>query len=84
VEGAHVWDIAGRGIDCTIVADLNVPWGSAESCTSCGKCVLVCPTGALVKKGESVAEMEKHTDFLKYIVTARRKGEWISIENEEE
>jgi hypothetical protein len=28
--------------------------------------------------------MEKHTDFLKYIVTARRKGEWISIENEEE
>ncbi len=84
VEAAHVWDIAGRGIDCTIVADLNAPWGSAESCTSCGKCVLVCPTGALVKKGESVAEMEKHTEFLKYIVTARRKGEWISFENNEE
>jgi len=84
VEGAHVWDIAGRGIDCEIIADLNQPWGSSESCTSCGKCVLVCPTGALVKKGESVAEMEKHTEFLKYIVTARRKGEWISVDTDEE
>jgi bidirectional [NiFe] hydrogenase diaphorase subunit len=84
VEGAHVWDIAGRGIDCEIIADLNQPWGSSESCTSCGKCVLVCPTGALVKKGESVAEMEKHTEFLKFIVTARRKGEWISFEHSEE
>ncbi len=84
VEGAHVWDIAGRGIDCEIIADLNQPWGSSESCTSCGKCVLVCPTGALVKKGESVAEMEKQTQFLKYIVTARSKGEWISFEQNEE
>jgi bidirectional [NiFe] hydrogenase diaphorase subunit len=84
VEGAHVWDIAGRGIDCEIISDLNQPWGSSESCTSCGKCVLVCPTGALVKKGESVAEMEKHTEFLKYIVTARRKGEWISVDTDEE
>ncbi len=84
VEGAHVWDIAGRGIDCEIISDLNQSWGSSESCTSCGKCVLVCPTGALVKKGESVAEMEKHTEFLKYIVTARSKGEWISFEQNEE
>jgi bidirectional [NiFe] hydrogenase diaphorase subunit len=84
VEGAHVWDIAGRGIDCEIISDLNQPWGSSESCTSCGKCVLVCPTGALVKKGESVAEMEKHTEFLKYIVTARRKGEWITVDTDEE
>jgi len=84
VEGAHVWDIAGRGIDCTIISDLNQPWGQSESCTSCGKCVLVCPTGALVKKGESVAEMEKHTEFLKYIVTARRKGEWITVDTDEE
>jgi bidirectional [NiFe] hydrogenase diaphorase subunit len=84
VEGAHTWDIAGRGIDCSIISDLNQPWGSSESCTSCGKCVLVCPTGALFKKGESIAEMEKQTAFLKYIVTARRKGEWISTETDEE
>lgn len=84
VEGAHTWDIAGRGIECEIVADMNQPWGTSPSCTSCGKCVLVCPTGALIRKGETVAEMEKHTDFLRYIVTARKKRLWIASENEEE
>lgn len=84
VEGAHTWDIAGRGINCEIVSDMNQPWGTSESCTSCGKCVLVCPTGALIEKGEAVAEMEKKTDFLKYIVTARQKKEWINIETDEE
>ncbi len=83
VEGAHVWDIANRGINCEIISDMNQPWGSSQSCTSCGKCVLVCPTGALIAKGETVAEMEKQTDFLKYIVTARLKREWINTETEE-
>jgi hypothetical protein len=40
--------------------------------------------GALIRKGETVAEMEKRTDFLKYIVTARTKREWINVESEEE
>jgi bidirectional [NiFe] hydrogenase diaphorase subunit len=84
VEGAHTWDIAGRGIECEIVADMNQPWGLSDSCTSCGKCVSVCPVGALIRKGETVAEMEKRTDFLKYIVTARTKREWINVESEEE
>jgi bidirectional [NiFe] hydrogenase diaphorase subunit len=84
VEGAHVWDIANRGINCKIICDMDLPWAESESCTSCGKCVLVCPTGALVRKGESVAEMEKQTSFLQYIVTARRKGEWISTGTDEE
>ena len=84
VEGAHTWDIANRGINCEIISDLNQPWGSSDSCTSCGKCVLVCPTGALIEKGEAVAEMEKKTDFLKYIVTARKKKEWINTETDEE
>ena len=59
IEGAHTWDIMGRGIDARIIADLNQPWGEAASCTSCGKCVQVCPTGALVEKGRAVAEMKK-------------------------
>ncbi len=76
VEGAHTWDIAHRGIDCTVIAGLNQPWGTAPSCTSCGKCVAVCPTGALFPKGMAVAEATKHTDFLTYIMTARRRREW--------
>jgi bidirectional [NiFe] hydrogenase diaphorase subunit len=77
VEGAHTWDIAFRGIQCEIIADLKAPWGNAESCTSCGKCVSVCPTGALFAKGSTVSEMQKRGDFVKYLVTARNKKEWV-------
>lgn len=79
VEGAHVWDVAGRGIDCEIVTGLDDAWGKANTCTSCGKCVMVCPTGALFEKGATVSEMEKQKDFLKYIITARQKKEWVSF-----
>ncbi len=76
VEGAHTWDIAGRGINCTIVSGLNQPWGDVDTCTTCGKCVAICPTGALTPKGASVAEVAKRTEFLNYIVTARQRREW--------
>ena len=77
VEGAHTWDLAGRGRNSIVITDLGEPWGQSESCTDCGKCVQVCPTGALFSKGKSVGEMRKDRRFLKYIVTAREKQEWI-------
>jgi bidirectional [NiFe] hydrogenase diaphorase subunit len=77
VEGAHTWDIAGRGTSSIVISDLGEPWGDSESCTSCGKCVQVCPTGALFSKGSTVAGMRKDRGFLKYIVTAREKKLWI-------
>ena len=78
VEGAHTWDIAGRGKNSLIISDLGERWGESESCTSCGKCVQICPTGALFSKGKTVAEMRKDRSFLQYIVTAREKKLWIS------
>ena len=30
VEGAHVWDVAARGIRSMIVCDMNRPWGEAQ------------------------------------------------------
>ena len=77
VEGAHTWDISGRGAKSVIISDLGEPWGKSESCTDCGKCVQVCPTGALFEKGSGVGEMRKNRSFLKYIVTAREKHQWI-------
>ena len=77
VEGAHTIDVLGRGTTSRIIHDLGEPWGESDTCTSCGKCVQVCPTGALFSKGKSVAEMRKDRGFLKYIMTAREKRQWI-------
>lgn len=73
IEGAHTWDVMGRGIKAQVISDLNQPWGESESCTSCGKCVHVCPTGALVEKGKSSSEMAKRQQFLPYL-TLMREG----------
>jgi bidirectional [NiFe] hydrogenase diaphorase subunit len=75
IEGAHTWDVMGRGIDSQVVTDLNEPWGSSETCTGCGKCVQVCPTGALFEKGRSVAEMHKRRQFLPYLTMMREEHE---------
>ncbi|MGD0363318.1 MAG: bidirectional hydrogenase complex protein HoxU [Bryobacteraceae bacterium] len=71
VEGAHVLDIAGRGVHSTISCDLNRPWGRARNCTSCGKCVQVCPTGALAEKGWAVEEMTKRVDNITWLAVRR-------------
>lgn len=72
IEGAHTWDVMDRGLDARVVTDLGTPWGESTSCTSCGKCVQVCPTGALFEKGRSVAEGAKERrPFLPYLKVRR-------------
>jgi bidirectional [NiFe] hydrogenase diaphorase subunit len=70
IEGAHTWDITGRGISARMITDLGEPWGDSETCTNCGKCVSVCPVGALVEKGKAVSEMTK-PNFLPYLLQMR-------------
>ncbi len=77
IEGAHTWDVAFRGASAMVITDMNQPWGEAESCTSCGKCVLVCPTGALFKRGVSVAELQKDKSHLEFLIQAKVKKQWI-------
>ena len=76
IEGAHVWDVAGRGVESRLISDLNQPWGTSRSCTRCGKCVQVCPTGALFARGSTVAEMQKQHDFLRWITDGRENNVW--------
>ncbi len=72
VEGAKAWGIAHRGSKVRVITDLDVDWGDAESCTGCGKCVEVCPTGAIVLKGKATAEMEKHPELVEELQERRR------------
>jgi bidirectional [NiFe] hydrogenase diaphorase subunit len=75
IEGAHTWDIDDRGVNAHIIADLSDPWGESKTCTWCGKCVNLCPTGALVEKGKPTGEMVKRQDFLPYLKKMRGGGE---------
>jgi bidirectional [NiFe] hydrogenase diaphorase subunit len=72
IEGAHIWDVMGRGIQARVITELHQAWGDSIDCTSCSKCVNVCPTGALFIKGKSVAEMSKK-EFLPYLTMMREK-----------
>ncbi len=74
VEGAHVWDVGWRGEHCRIISGLDEPWGAVDACTDCGKCVQVCPTGALFHKGEGTEEKERHPEQLQALVRYRRQG----------
>ena len=72
VEGAHIWDVMGRGIDSMVITDLMDPWGKS-TCTRCGKCVQVCPTGALFDKSKLGSDHPKYPEFLPYLNMMREE-----------
>ena len=78
IEGAGTKNVSGRGSKSRIISDLNQSWGTSDTCTRCGKCVMSCPTGALFAKGVTVGESERDRTRLEYIVTAREKKQWIT------
>jgi bidirectional [NiFe] hydrogenase diaphorase subunit len=78
IEGAHVWDVANRGAECSIIAGLDQPWGEVEACTSCGKCVDVCPTGALFRKEDGTAEKAPHPERVAQLAEARHDHRWTN------
>ncbi|HUG48528.1 MAG TPA: bidirectional hydrogenase complex protein HoxU [Candidatus Limnocylindria bacterium] len=73
IEGAHTWGVMGSGVNERVVTDMGTPWGESPTCTSCGKCVQVCPTGALFEKGRSIGEGTREPrPFLPYLRQPRQ------------
>jgi len=73
IEEVHVWDMAQRGSQCRLVAGLDQPWGEVDACTSCGKCVAVCPTGALFARQDSTGEKQPQPGLPEALHQARQR-----------
>jgi bidirectional [NiFe] hydrogenase diaphorase subunit len=76
IEGVHTWDVMGRGAGVRVITDMNQPWGKSDTCTSCGKCVQVCPTGALFPQGATVGSVRKDHQRIELLVAAREHHQW--------
>lgn len=64
--GNFTLGIEERGSNSMLVADDGVPLGES-SCVSCGTCVSICPTGALIERRSAYQGLEKHLDETKTV-----------------
>ncbi len=71
VEGAHNWDVMDRGYMVRIISDFNTPWGESATCTSCGKCMHACPTGAIWPKSVVQGQLKKQPDMIGELMDRR-------------
>ncbi len=59
--GNYTLGFEERGADSLLVADYNVPFGES-SCISCGTCVQICPTGAIIDRQSAYQGKETEVD----------------------
>jgi bidirectional [NiFe] hydrogenase diaphorase subunit len=73
VEGAYNWDVMARGFNVRVISDFNTPWGESSTCTSCGKCVHACPTGAIWPKAIVQGQLAKKPEMVCELMEKRKQ-----------
>ena len=64
LAGNYVLDLKDRGFQALLNPDLGAPF-QESTCTSCGLCVQVCPTGALVDKRAAYLGRKEQAEIVK-------------------
>ena len=72
VEGAHNWNVMNRGYQVRVISDFDTPGGESVTCTSCGKCVHACPTGAIWPKAIVQGQLEKKPEMITELIEKRK------------
>lgn len=62
--GNHTLGLRRRGVETMLVADMDVPFGES-SCVSCGTCLQVCPTGALMDRTSAYGGVKEEVERVK-------------------
>lgn len=76
--GINTLGVEERGPKTFVIADLNVPLGQS-TCVSCGMCVQVCPTGALIDRKSAYLGLEEHLEVQNTICTGCSLGCGVRI-----
>jgi formate dehydrogenase major subunit len=76
--GNHTLGFEERGAKSFLVADLGTPLGES-SCVSCGTCVQICPTGALIDRWSAYRGRETQVDSTRSICLGCSVGCGINI-----
>jgi len=63
IAANHTLGVRERGASSMISADLNAPFGES-TCVSCGTCIQVCPTGALIDRKSAYMGREKDVEHV--------------------
>lgn len=76
--GINTLGVEERGANISVIADLDVPLGES-SCVSCGSCVQVCPTGALIDRRSAYLGHEEDFEFHRTICTGCSLGCGVQV-----
>jgi formate dehydrogenase major subunit len=74
----HTLDLRQRGAHTLLSADMGEPLGES-SCTNCGTCVNVCPTGALIDKRSAFMAPPDQVERVATICTQCSLGCGVSV-----